>query len=165
MATIENSEALTKVFGTWPSFHDAEVVSVVLDRQGQEEYGGPTVDLVVHVFEMTSEVDNKGYYVLRHHTLVRFRFFQVVELFLEGFNHQNALFALDITDISGRQMELVRFSVKLHSSFGVGAEFECRAVCVISAEPFIPTEPPNRRQRPPRFGECPELGKNGLTHP
>jgi hypothetical protein len=150
MATIGNSEALTRIFGRWPLFHDAEVLSISLDREGQYPYYGPTLDMAIHVFEMTSEVDDRGYYVLRHHTLVRFRFHQVVEVALEGFNHQNDLYGLNIIDISERQMEWVRFGVKLDSSFGVGAAFHCRAVTVLSVEPYNPqTEPQSPRQSPP----------------
>ena len=65
LVTFENSSALESIFGRWPSFHDAEMLRVVLDRSGDE---GPTLEAVIRVFEMTSDVDPKGYYVLKNHT-------------------------------------------------------------------------------------------------
>jgi hypothetical protein len=32
---VENAEILTGIFGRWPSFHDAEVLSLYLDRQAR----------------------------------------------------------------------------------------------------------------------------------
>ena len=60
------AERLTRIFGDWPSFHDAEVTRLVLDRSGPD---GLTLDLEIHVFEATSEVDPAGFYVLENHTL------------------------------------------------------------------------------------------------
>lgn len=54
MNVVENAAALEAIFGRWPSFHDAEVLRVALDRSGDD---GPTLELVVHVFVMTGEVD------------------------------------------------------------------------------------------------------------
>jgi immunity protein 50 of polymorphic toxin system len=65
--SFENSALLESIFGRWPSFHDAEVLRVVLDRSGDE---GPTLEAAIHVFEMTPDVDPKGYYVLKNHTEV-----------------------------------------------------------------------------------------------
>jgi hypothetical protein len=138
MAIIENSTALTDIFGKWPAFHDAEVVSMTLDRQGLGGFQGPTLDAVIHVWEMTSEVDEKGYFVLRHHTLAKLRFFQVAELRLEQFNEQNVLFNLAFTDISEQQLASAPYHVELSPSYGVFADFNCQAITVVSADPFTP---------------------------
>ena len=89
---LNNYQALLDHFGYWPSFHDANVIS----------YAGPTaecqtVDLTLHTWEMTSEVDAKGYYVLRKHALVAFRFAGVHDASLERFDSGNILFGMDIT--------------------------------------------------------------------
>src|SRR5579871_2051209 len=73
MAGIENQEALTRIFGDWPSFHDAEVLSLVLGRHGIEDRPGPTLEARIHVFQMTGEVDERGYFRLGNHTLVVLR--------------------------------------------------------------------------------------------
>src|SRR5262252_5018393 len=95
---IPGADKLIAVFGYWPSFHDAEVHSMNLDRRPQADGYGPTLEAMIHAFEMNSEVGADGCYVLRHHVLVHFRFHDVVELQLEAFNCQNVLYGLHISD-------------------------------------------------------------------
>src|SRR5205814_3621210 len=92
---IAGAEKLIAIFGSWPAFHDAEVVWMRLDRRPQGTDRGPTLEVLIHVFEMSGEVSPDNYYVQHNHSLVHLRFQEVVELRLEGFNHQNALFGLD----------------------------------------------------------------------
>jgi hypothetical protein len=140
MAEIENKEVLTEVFGYWPSFHDAEVLSIHLDREGQSGYFGPTSSAKVRVFEITSEVSEHGSYILRHHTLVTLRFFQVDDFQAGGFNHENTLWGLAITDVSDRQLENIKFEVRFSSSYGLEMAFVCKAVRVVAAESYSPAE-------------------------
>jgi hypothetical protein len=133
---IPGAEQLLAVFGYWPSFHDAEVLWLRLDRRAHcEGCYGPTLEVLVHAFEMTSEVGADGCYVLRHHVLVLLRFRDVVELQLDGFNYQNALMGLTLTDLRDRQMEHVQWAVRFDSAFGVDASFQCYTVEVVSVVP------------------------------
>jgi hypothetical protein len=132
---IVGREKLLAIFGYWPSFHDAEVVWLNLDRGKNDERLGPTLETQVHAFETTKEVDEKGFYVLRHHVLVHFRFQDVVDLSLEGFNHQNALFGLEISDLTERQWEHIFFQVRFYSSHGMGPSFQCHAIEVVEVRP------------------------------
>ena len=133
MAEIENAHLLEDVFGRWPSFHDAEVLRIVLDRGNVETL--PTLEAQIHAFEMTSEIKD-GAYVLKNHVLVTFRFLEIDGITLEGFNHQNALFGLSIKDISGSQLERLKFEVRFDGSWGVDVHFRCHSVKVIGVEPF-----------------------------
>lgn len=128
-------EKLTSIFGYWPSFHDAEVVWLRLDRGSADDSCGATVDAMIHAFEMTSEVGSDGSYVLRNHTLVHFCFRDVVELELSGFNHQNALQGLTITDLRERQWEHIHFEISIDPAFGVGGSLQCHEVEILSAIP------------------------------
>ncbi|MFZ1699831.1 MAG: Imm50 family immunity protein [Pyrinomonadaceae bacterium] len=132
---IEGVRLLTDIFGRFPSFHDAEVVSLKLDRGNSETLA--TVELSIHVFEMTSEIV-ENHYVLKNHTLVTFQFEDVVELELEGFNHQNVLQDLSIVDIRHRQLERIKFEVTIPGLHGLEGKFMCRSIKLISAVPFIP---------------------------
>ena len=76
-------------FGYWPSFHDAEVVSITLDRLNASR-------VVIHTFTATREIDARGYYVLRNHTLTTIRFHDVLNLEIKGFSNQNVIFGLSI---------------------------------------------------------------------
>jgi len=53
---ITGAAELHDWFGYWPDFHDAEIVSLHLNRQGISF-------LRVHTWETTKQVDDKGYYV------------------------------------------------------------------------------------------------------
>ena len=127
---------LTDIFGRWPSFHDAEILRIVLDR-GDAQSFSPYLQAIVHVFEMTSQIDERGRYVLRNHVAVTFRFIEVYELKLEDFNQQNVLQGLSILDVSDRQLERIKFEVSFNGIFGVSAKFQCNSVSIESVEPYI----------------------------
>ena len=44
MAGIENIDSVTRIFGYWPSFHDAEVLWIELRRRPCGEGYGPTLE-------------------------------------------------------------------------------------------------------------------------
>ena len=131
--TWEHAEKLESVFGRWPSFHDAEVLRLSLDRSGED---GPTLDVVVHVFEMTTEIDAKGFYVLKNHTEVTLRFTHVMLSRLQWFNHQNVLLSLEVEELDPTAHEGRRFGVEMPSSYGLEADFECRRAIVLKVQPF-----------------------------
>ncbi len=135
MDLIDNAEKLTQIFGRWPSFHDAEVVRVVLDRTGAE---GPTLETSIHVFDMSSEVDARGFYVLQNHTLVTLKFSGVVLDQFAGFNQQNVLWDLTVSAIDPDKHEGRRLAVEMPTSYGLTAQFECVRGEVLDAQPFSP---------------------------
>jgi hypothetical protein len=132
---IQDSHRLTDVFGRWPSFHDAEVLRIVLDH-GDRKTIGPSLQATIHLFEMTSQVEH-GKYVLKNHVAATFRFSEIYELKLNDFNHQNSLAGIRIEDISSRQLERKNFEVFLDGSFGVSASLLCNSVSIESVEPFV----------------------------
>ena len=69
---------------------NAEVLSVTIDR-GESGFFSPQLKAVIHVFEMTSDVDEKNYYILKNHVLVTLLFSKIVNLEINGFNFQNVL--------------------------------------------------------------------------
>ena len=132
---ISGAEKLVAVFGCWPSFHDAEVIWLKLDRRANDERFSPSLEIQIHAFEATNNVDEHGYYVSQHHVLVWLRFLNVVELRLDDFNHQNVLFDLRISDFSERQSENIFFEVRFDPSFGMSASFQCGAIEVGDVTP------------------------------
>lgn len=139
---IRNGETLEGIFGYWPSFHDAEIVQIRLDRGDLLEPEGeprkPTLEADIHVFETTAQVTAERFHALRKHTLGTLAFRGVDELQLDGFNHQNVLFGLALEDISGRQLELLKWRVAFDSSFGLAATLVCEEIEVVRAVPFDP---------------------------
>lgn len=82
-----------------PSFHDAEVVSILLDRSGKSK-------VRVHAFEMTSEVDADGYFVSTKHAIITFDLEGFVSdetgsTHLNWFNHQNVLSSASVRQVVG----------------------------------------------------------------
>src|SRR5689334_12420557 len=113
MQLVKNAELLTKIFGRWPSFHDAEIISIFLTREGVDS---PSVELKIHVFEMTREVDNRGYYLLKNHTTVMLRFKDISEdIQIASFNHQNSIASLEFNQTEATP---ARLRVEIPSNYG-----------------------------------------------
>lgn len=108
---IEGALKLEEWFGYWPSFHDAEIVSLHLNRKGSSS-------LCVHTWEMTKETDGAGYYVLAKHVVVEFAFEAVCGLSLSGFNQQNVIFGLAIEKTDSG------FRVTLDDCYGLAGSIE-----------------------------------------
>jgi hypothetical protein len=127
---IVGADRLTNWFGGWPSFHDAEVVRLMLDRNGAS---GPTAELIVHTWLMTDKVDDRGSYVLEKHTLVRFLFELMTSIELAEFNHQNVLFGLEFATetVEGERA----FRVTFDPSYGLGGSLVCGRVVVADLTP------------------------------
>jgi hypothetical protein len=119
-------ELLTWFGGYAPRFHDAEVLGLTLDREGA------TCALRVHGFEMTSEVDPKGFFVCTKHAVVTFFIGGLAELELYDFNDQNALMELAVTRDAER-----RFRLELNSSYGLSGVIVGQTLR-IAIEPGIP---------------------------
>jgi hypothetical protein len=77
---VTGAAEITSWFGQWPTIHDAEVVSIELNRSG-------TSILKVHTFATSKELDSRGYFVTHKHAIVSFLLDDIYELQLSGFNH------------------------------------------------------------------------------
>jgi len=125
---IVNSEKACSIFGKWSTFHDAEVLTVVLDR-GTPPQLKTTMVIRVWTFKVhRGETDSKGYGKTTNHSVVRFRFDEPDELVIEGFNHQNVLF-----DITFKLIDNV-VHVTFEGIYGVHATFRCQRVTVEAVE-------------------------------
>ena len=112
---IQGAGDLHDWFGYWPSFHDAEIIGLHLNREGSSS-------LRVHTWEMTKELDAKGYYVLAKHVVVEFLLEKVTDLSLNGFGHQNVIFGL------GVQKTGSGFRLTLDECYGLSGSIEAEKV-------------------------------------
>lgn len=119
-------ELLQWFAGRMPSFHDAEVLSLALDRDAASAI------LKVHAFEMTSEVDARGYFICTRHVVVVFKLQWIGSMELDGFNQQNALDGLKVSRTDGGEVRL-----DLEPAYGLGGFIQAREV-EIGIEPGIP---------------------------
>ncbi|HEX4197840.1 MAG TPA: Imm50 family immunity protein [Caulobacteraceae bacterium] len=104
-------------FGYAPRFHDAEVLGVILDREGA------TCAIKVHGFEMTNDVDARGCFVLTKHVVVTFVLGELTEIELDGFNFQNAVMGISIERGSDAQ-----FRMEIDPAYGLGGVVEGRSL-------------------------------------
>ena len=62
---IVGSEKLTAIFGRWPSFHDAEIHDLQLQRgcinPEDQVYEFPLLTVRLHLWLMTCDIDQKGF--------------------------------------------------------------------------------------------------------
>ena len=133
---IDRAELLTEVFGYWPTFHDAEVVRLVLNRSAVgTDCCGPSCEMLIHVFEMTDEITASGHYRLDKHHLIKLLFDGLDGIQLNGFNHQNAIFGLEIVRSDGSDDYPEPWLITINGSFGVEASFRCMSATVVSVIP------------------------------
>jgi hypothetical protein len=123
---LRNYEKVLDFFGYWPSFHDAKVASYTRANAGHE-----IVNLTLHTWEMTSEVDAKGYFVLRKHVVIAFYFADVHDIALEPIASGNILFDMSIA----RDNEADSFVVNLNSVMDISVSFAARSGEVVSVLP------------------------------
>ena len=118
---VSNAERLSQAMGYWPSFHDANVLTV--------ERSGDTLHLCIHVFVMTDRVDRDGYYVLEKHHLAKFVFEGITADSLPDAYSSDCLDRLWFEQ-SG---SLVR--AHLESHMDLGGEVLCSRVAVYDVSP------------------------------
>ena len=128
---IPGAAAVVAWFGHWPTFHDAEVLSIFLDRSGESR-------IAMHVFEKTSDVDSSGRYVLTKHATVTFcleGFPQdqqgITNTRIEFFNHQNVLSGATVTKTAEG------YELALEGIYGVDGSFHSERMSV-KLEPGVP---------------------------
>jgi Immunity protein 50 len=141
---FEESAHVTSWFGHWPSLHDAEILSV--DFQRAVTCNSPGVFVKVHAFEMTSEVDEKGYYKLVKHCIIDFRFDQIDDVALRWFGHQNVIGGISLSPASTKDGAR-RIAVEFESITGVELSFSCARAVVVRLTPGLPTEGVYTRDR------------------
>ena len=124
---ITGAEKLVSIFGSWPSFHDSEIISVKLDCTPGST-ASPSLELAIHAFRMTNEVDSRGYFVLADHSIVVLRFSRIDGLSLSDFREGNTISALRLSS----QEASGRISVEISTSYGMHGEFTCDSVDVVS---------------------------------
>jgi Immunity protein 50 len=76
--------AVKEWFGYWPSFHDAEIVSLNLERNSSSR-------LKVHAFHTVNETNALGHYRTTKHAVVCFMLDEIQDLNLVQFSAQNVI--------------------------------------------------------------------------
>lgn len=134
---------LVSWFGRVPRFHDAEVLSLRLARDGESSFR-------VHTWNMTSAVDERGFFILDKHVVVTFLLQSISGLRLDGFSGQNVINALTVRrytgacDVLGQEFFSCDppgdddFGLILEATYGVGGAIYAKDVRV-TFEPEAPS--------------------------
>jgi len=130
---IENQELVTEYFGHWPSFHDAEILSLAFER-GQAGYW-PIISLKI---QLAGPVKHSSVGVLQQtrHCLLELEFHGVQDNEIEGFNHQNVVFEINFR----RENDLITCDIS--PSYGVGGTITAQRLVVKNL--LLMDEPPTR---------------------
>ena len=119
LGAIQGGAQLLQWFGRVPSFHDAEVLTLALDREKTR------CDVRIHTFEMTAEVDVKGFFVSRNHVVVSFRLEGVIHLELIDFNQQNVIYGLSLSCTANGD-----FRLEMEPCHGLSGFIEARSMTI-----------------------------------
>ena len=114
---IPGRDEVMKWFGEWPSFHDAEILELYLDRSGPSW-------VKLHAWLTTNRTDDKGYFILEKHAVVTFTFDDISDLKLDDFSSQNVISCLLLT----RRADRLRIS--LGPCYGIAGYIEAKAITV-----------------------------------
>ncbi len=153
---IQGHEKVLALFGQWPSFHDGEVLRMVLDRSGADQgLMTPTLELSLRGWVTGPEVNEDGFYRQHNDSVVCILFEGVEDLELEGFNHQNVISSLNLNhteaDAQGQGQEQVRLHVELEHCYLFSCELTAARATVLDIRPFK-TPLPSHTERPAESG-------------
>lgn len=131
VALVQGAGLLTERFGEWPSFEDAEVRRLSLDRGNHEwvvqterwaERIPPCLTVTFYVFDNRFSDDDPR----RNPAEVAIKFCELDQVEIDGFNHQNPILGLSICLVCSperrRQMFLVEWG-------GTALKHEVRFLC------------------------------------
>jgi len=150
---INNAEKLIERFGRWPSFHDAEILHVEMGRGPPHAPDLTSLLITVHIWETATEYSDAIHYefVHKNDTVVTFRFLDIAELALDGFNLQNVID--DLVVVSDGVSNKNPLKVQIESIYGLGGSFRCARAEVVSVHAL----PADAQQRVP--GDAPKAAR------
>ncbi|MSP40329.1 MAG: hypothetical protein EXR70_17715 [Deltaproteobacteria bacterium] len=143
VAAIEGADLLIECFGEWPSFEDAEVLALNLDRGNHwwvletgkwDQRIPPRLTATFYVFDFRYSGDAPE----RKPTEAVIRFEEFEDFEIDGFNHQNPIVGLGIKYLFSKNLKKNLFSVDWGGT-GIKheASFTCGRIQVISVEPIV----------------------------
>jgi hypothetical protein len=131
---IEGHHLVFEAYGRWPRFHDGYVRHFQIISQAGNS--GAMIDLVIHGFEMTPQVDERGYYGSTKHHLIHFQFTGASHLEFEDLDMPDAIVgSLEFENIPSGAQDSMRLLVDLNSCYGLGGRFQCETARVMSVDP------------------------------
>jgi hypothetical protein len=110
VSELSGVDAVTQWFGSWPSFHDAEVISVFLARAGQS---------IIRVYP----------YYPQNPATVEFILEDVMDVELADFSCQNVIFGLEVATATNQNGETV-YRLTLEPCYGLAGRIDAKSLRV-----------------------------------
>jgi hypothetical protein len=114
---VTGSQCLFAWFGYWPTFHDAELLRLDLNRAG-----GSTLSVLT--WEISADKDPSGKYILQKHVVANFSFDEIYDSNLVGFSNQNVIGSLDVA-VTERGLRMI-----ISQIYGLAGMIEARRISV-----------------------------------
>jgi hypothetical protein len=114
---IQGAAELCAWFGYWPDFHDADIITLALNRKGVS-----TVQ--IYTWHMAGKIDDRGYLIQEKQVLVNFRMEEILSLSLSDFSDQNVIFGLSLSRIDEE------FEIRLDPCYGISGTIAARKLSV-----------------------------------
>lgn len=129
---IKNASIVEDIYGYWPTFHDAEIISINFQRNCSIDPKGASVEIVLNYWE--TKTINEGTpnldYVLDKNNLISLRLDGLLDSTVIGFNFQNVIDELQIVEgENGIKVD----AISIH---GADMSFTCSAISVTSMQPY-----------------------------
>lgn len=90
---------------------------------------------LIHGWEMTNEITEAGYYKLLKHHLVHFKFEDIFDIEIDGFNHQNSILGLQIAKEPETSDGIIPLKISIDPAHGLGGEFKAYKGYVVDVKP------------------------------
>jgi hypothetical protein len=132
MTLVLNSKQVESIYGYWPSFHDAEILSVLLTRntESSRKYANAVIDLNYWETKAINEGTSALDYVLDKNMVISLEFGELSSSSIEGFNHQNVIDELIIKESANG---IVAEFITIH---GAAIAISCKSVAVLGVKPY-----------------------------
>ncbi len=138
---IPGGPELLAWFGQEPTFHDAEIISLSLNRSGVSE-------LKIHGWINTGEIGPDRSFLLAKQAIVTFRLEQIMDLQLDGFSAQNVIGGLELgyatdrgrSDYFSLPQDPHDIEIELMPCYGLDGYIRAKRVTVS----FVPGGPTDR---------------------
>jgi immunity protein 50 of polymorphic toxin system len=125
---VAGADELIAWFGQWPSFHDAEVVSVELNRAGISR-------IRIHYWNRNANISVEGFHKADNHCVVTFLLEQISFLELADFSGQNVISELQI------EKQEAGYKLELFPCYGLAGYILAKSIRV-EFKPGMPEDRP-----------------------
>ncbi|MCO6512675.1 MAG: hypothetical protein J5I65_17975 [Aridibacter famidurans] len=134
---IIGHEKVTEAFGRWPSFHDAEILRVLLERgeHGKNDASSTSVELVLRAWTIKNDLTGTGPYDQDNESIVHFRFEGISDLEIGGLNNQNVISGLSFELLDGSENGAPVVRVDIGPCYGLAGEFRAKKAEIVNVTP------------------------------